>query len=59
MMARHNISNILLALGAFMLVAVCLLEVTGGQTNPLLPAFSALFIGGTAVLDRIGMGEFE
>lgn len=59
MMARHHISNTLLALGACMLVAVCLLEATGGQTNPLLPAVSALFIGGTAVLDRIGVGEFE
>jgi hypothetical protein len=59
MMARVYISNTLLALGAVLLAIVCLMEVTGGQTDPLLPAFSALFIGGTAVLDRIGIGEFK
>lgn len=59
MVAKVYISNTLLALGAVLLVAVGLLEVTGGQIDPLLPAFSALFIGGTAVLDRIGLSEFE
>ena len=59
MMAKHHISNAFLILGAVMLIAVGLMEVTGGQINPLLPAVSALFIGGTAVLDRVGVGEFE
>ena len=59
MMAKIYISNTLLAMGAILLVVVGLMEVVVGQTDPLLPAFSALFIGGTAVLDRIGFGEFE
>ncbi len=58
-MAKQNISNALLAMGAVLLAAVGLAELGGVTTDPLLPAVSALFIGSTAVLDRIGVNEFE
>ena len=59
MPARHHLSNISLMLGAVLLAAVGLMEFTGGQIDPMIPAFSALFIGSTAVLDRIGVGEIK
>lgn len=58
-MAKENISNALLFTGVLLLAAVGLAEFNGVMTDPLLPAFSALFIGGTAILDRIGVGELE
>ena len=58
-MAKENLSNVLLVMGVLMLAAVGLTELAGVTTDPLLPAFSALFIGSTAVLDRIGVGELE
>ncbi len=58
-MAKNHISNALLVLGVVMLMAVGLMEVAGAGVNPLIPAFSALFIGGTAVIDRVSIGEFE
>ncbi len=59
MMTKIYVSNTLLVLGAVLLVAVGLMEITGGQIDPLVPAFSALFIGGTAVIDRVGEGAIE
>lgn len=52
---RHpTLSNAFLSLGIFMLISFGALEVTGFQSDPLLPAFAAFLIGITAVLDRVG-----
>lgn len=51
-MAKERFSNVLLALGAAMLLAFGIMEATGFHTDPLMPAFSAFLIGMTAVLDR-------
>lgn len=59
MMEKQQISNLLLVLGIVMLAGVGLMELTGSASNPLLPAFSAFFIGCTAVLDRVGIGELD
>jgi hypothetical protein len=53
-MLKPFISNILLCLGVLMLLGFGVLEIAGLPSDPLLPAFSALLIGGTAVLDRVG-----
>jgi hypothetical protein len=58
-MAKNHISNMLLVLGVVMLATVGLMEIAGIGANPLVPAFSALFIGGTAVIDRVGVSEIE
>ena len=47
-------SNALLVLGVAMLVLFGLLQVMGSNIDPLLPATAALFIGSTAVIDRVG-----
>lgn len=59
MIAKRHLSNGLLVLGILVLGAVGLVGLTGGQIDPMLPAFSALFIGGTAVLDRVGVADVE
>jgi hypothetical protein len=58
-MAKSQISNTLLVLGAILLGAVVVLEVFGGNSDPLLPASAAFLIGCTAVLDRVGVGELN
>ena len=58
-MAKENISNALLVIGILLLATFGLTELNGITTDPLLPAFSALLIGSTAVLDRIGVSELE
>lgn len=59
MMKKHLISNALLFLGAMILIGFILVEVTGMQSDPLLPAFAAFLIGCTAVLDRVGVQELD
>jgi hypothetical protein len=56
-MIRIRFSNILLVLGIIMLSAFAVVELVGMQTDPLIPAFAAFFIGGTAVLDRLNPYE--
>jgi len=51
---KELFSNLLLMLGAVTLAVFGVMEVTGFHTDPLLPAFAALLIGMTAVLDRRG-----
>jgi len=51
---KDHISNVLLVLGVIMLVMVGAVEIMGSDSDPLLPAFAALAIGMTAVLDRVG-----
>ncbi len=60
-MFAHNrwISNGFLLLGVGLLAWFGLIEVQGLRADPLMPALSALFIGGTAVMDRLGNQEFE
>lgn len=58
-MAKAYVSNALLGLGALLLLAVAVLELTGAPSDPLLPAFSAFLLGCTAVLDRVGVRELE
>ena len=58
-MNRRLVSNGLLALGALLLAGVILFEATGFSIDPLLPAFSAFLIGCTAILDRVGVHNFE
>ena len=53
-MVASWMSNALLVLGVAMLVMFGLLQVMGNNIDPLLPATAAFFIGGTAVLDRVG-----
>jgi hypothetical protein len=53
-MPKELFSNVLLMLGAVMLVAFGVMEVTGVRTDPLMPALSAFLVGMTAVLDRNG-----
>ncbi len=56
-MIRIRFSNILLVLGILMLSAFAVVELVGMQTDPLIPAFAAFFIGATAVLDRLNPSE--
>jgi hypothetical protein len=48
------LSNTFLSLGTLMLIGFGALEVSGTQSDPLLPAIAAFLIGVTAVLDRVG-----
>jgi hypothetical protein len=50
----NRIGNALLFLGAVMLVVWGAVELAGLSTDPLLPATSALLVGCTAMLDRLG-----
>jgi hypothetical protein len=52
-MKKGAISNGLLSIGVLILMGFAILELAGVQPDPLLPAFSAFFIGCTAVLDRV------
>lgn len=52
-MQKLHLSNTLLSLGVLILLSFGLIEISGVQSDPLLPAFAALLIGGTAVLDRV------
>ena len=58
-MAKQNVSNLLLVAGIVLLAAVGVAEINGTTSDPLLPAFSAFLIGCTAVLDRVGVQEWE
>ena len=58
-MQKHYLSNTLLCLGVLILFGFAVVEAAGVKTDPLLPAFSALLIGCTAVIDRIGMPELS
>ncbi len=53
MIRKPLFSNTLLSLGVTMLVGFGVMEISGAQSDPLLPALAALLIGCTAVLDRI------
>jgi hypothetical protein len=53
MLRKPLFSNTLLSLGVTMLVGFGVLEMSGLQGDPLLPALSAFLIGCTAVLDRV------
>jgi hypothetical protein len=53
-MNRFFLSNALLSVGAGMLGLFVVLELWGMRSDPLLPALSALMLGGTAILDRVG-----
>ena len=52
-MRKLYLSNTLLSLGVLILLSFGFIEVAGVQSDPLLPAFAALLIGCTAVLDRV------
>ena len=52
-MQKFHLSNALLGLGVVSLLGFGFIEVNGIQSDPLLPAFAALLIGCTAVLDRV------
>ena len=52
-MRKFYVSNALLGLGVLFLLSFGFIEVHGFQSDPLLPAFAALLIGCTAVLDRV------
>jgi hypothetical protein len=54
-MRKLNLSNTLLSLGVLMLLSFGLFEFNGTQSDPLVPAFAALLIGCTAVLDRLSI----
>jgi hypothetical protein len=58
-MHKELISNALLVAGVLLLTGFALLEMAGLSTNPLLPAFAAFFIGGTAVLDRVNAPQLK
>ena len=52
-MRKLYVSNALLSLGVLILLSFGLIEFNGIQSDPLMPAFAALLIGCTAVLDRV------
>ena len=54
-MQKFTVSNALLSLGVLILLSFGLIEFYGLQSDPLLPAFAALLIGCTAVLDRVSV----
>lgn len=54
-MQKLHLSNALLSLGVLILLSFGLIEINGIQSDPLLPAFAAFFIGCTAVLDRVSI----
>ena len=47
------LSNAFLVIGLVILMCFAILEVRGLHSDPLLPAFSALFFGFTAIIDRL------
>lgn len=59
MVNKGHISNASLLVGAAALLSFGVLELMQYQPDPLLPAFSALFIGCTAVLDRLGVRQLR
>jgi hypothetical protein len=58
-MQKLHVSNTLLSLGVLTLMSFGLVEITGVQSDPLLPAFAALLIGCTAVIDRISFPNLK
>lgn len=52
-MRKVYVSNTLLSLGVLILMSFGLIEINGIESDPLLPAFAALLIGCTAVIDRV------
>ena len=53
------INNSFLVFGVALLAWFGVAELQGMTPDPLIPALSALFIGSTAVLDRLGKQKFE
>ncbi len=51
---KRYVSNAMLSLGVLLLLFVGVMIVAGVVIDPLWPAVSALAIGVTAVLDRVG-----
>jgi hypothetical protein len=58
-MRKMIISNTLLTLGVLALCGFALMEMFGAPVDPVVPAMSALFLGCTAVLDRIGSQQLH
>jgi hypothetical protein len=58
-MRKLHFSNALLSLGVLILLSFGFTEIKGIQSDPLLPAFAALLIGCTAVLDRVSFFELK
>jgi hypothetical protein len=58
-MQKLHLSNTLLSLGVLILLSFGLVEFTGFHSDPLLPAFAALLIGCTAVLDRVSFPNLK
>jgi hypothetical protein len=58
-MRKLYLSNTLLGLGVLILMSFGLIEFNGLQSDPLLPAFAALLIGCTAVLDRVSFHQLK
>jgi hypothetical protein len=58
-MQKLHLSNTLLSLGVLILLSFGLVEFTGFHTDPLMPAFAALLIGCTAVLDRLSVERMK
>ena len=56
---KDHIGNVLLALGAMMLLMVGVVEFAGSDSDPLLAALAALAIGVTAIIDRMGAHRHE
>lgn len=59
MVNKTRISNALLLTGVTALVCFAALELLQLQPDPLLPAFSAFFIGCTAVIDRLRVRQLK
>ncbi len=53
------LSNALLVLGIFCLGGFAAFTLYGAQIDPIVPAFAALCIACTALLDRISRQEIE
>lgn len=54
-MRKVFLSNTLLIIGVLLLGSFAIMEATGLQSDPILPAFAAFCIGCTAVLDRVAI----
>jgi hypothetical protein len=58
-MQKLHVSNALLGLGVIILMSFGFVEINGVQSDPLLPAFAALLIGCTAVIDRVSLPKLK
>lgn len=59
LMSRMFFSNALLVLGVIFLGGFAAFELNGASMDPLIPAFAAFCIAGTALLDRLQERRFE